>query len=134
MKICGCLFFWGGAYFNLSGEMNPPQKFPQVLVHSCIWKTVGKLSISKLFNPLIVSDSFRPHGLRHSRLPCPSLFPGVCSHSCPLSQWYHLTISYSGAPFFCPQSPSIRVRSSASKPNAKLLLYTPHWTKHRTKI
>ena len=24
------------------------------------------------------------------RLPCPSLSPGVCSHSCPLSQWCHL--------------------------------------------
>ena len=30
---------------------------------------------------------------------------GVCSDSCPLSQWCHLTISSSAAPFsFCPQS------------------------------
>ena len=29
---------------------------------------------------------------------CPSLSPGVCSNSCPLSQWYHPTISYSVAP------------------------------------
>ena len=26
------------------------------------------------------------HGLQHARLPCPSLFPRVCSKSCPLSQ------------------------------------------------
>ena len=35
----------------------------------------------------------QPHRLQHSRLPCPSLFPGVCSNSCPLSQWRHLIIS-----------------------------------------
>ena len=27
------------------------------------------------------------HGLQHTRLPCPSLSPGICSNSCPLSQW-----------------------------------------------
>ena len=46
-----------------------------------------------------------PHGPQHTRLPCPSLSPGVCSNSCPLSQWCHPTIS-SSATFFssCPQS------------------------------
>ena len=40
-----------------------------------------------------------------SWLPWPSLSPGVCSNSSPLSQWCYLTISSSGAPFFsCPQS------------------------------
>ena len=29
-----------------------------------------------------MSDSLHPHGLRHARLPCPSLFPRVCSNSC----------------------------------------------------
>ena len=42
--------------------------------------------------------------LQHTRLPCPSLSPGVCSDSCPLSQWCHPTISYSVVPFSCPQS------------------------------
>ena len=32
-------------------------------------------------------------------LPCPSLSPGVCSHSCPLSQWCRPTISSSVVPF-----------------------------------
>ena len=45
------------------------------------------------------------HGLQHTRLPCSSLSPGICSNSCPLSQWSYLTISYSAALFFfCPQS------------------------------
>ena len=44
-------------------------------------------------------------GLQHTRLPCPSLYPRVCSNSCPLSQWCHPTISSSVAPFSsCPQS------------------------------
>ena len=35
----------------------------------------------------------------------PSLSPGVCSNSCPLSQWYHPTISSSVIPFSsCLQS------------------------------
>ena len=34
-----------------------------------------------------MSHSLRPHGLLHARLPCPSLSPGICSNSCPLSQW-----------------------------------------------
>ena len=36
-----------------------------------------------------------PHGLQHSRPPCPSLSPRVCSNLCPLSQWRHSTISSS---------------------------------------
>ena len=52
-----------------------------------------------------MSDSLRPHGPQHARLPCPSLSPGVCSESCLLSQWCHPTISSSVVPFFsCPQS------------------------------
>ena len=46
-----------------------------------------------------------PHGLQHTRLPCPSPTPGVYSHSCPLSQWCHPTTSSSVVPFsFCLQS------------------------------
>ena len=46
-----------------------------------------------------MSKSLPPHGLQHARLPCPSLSPGVCSHSYPLSRWCHLTISSSAALF-----------------------------------
>ena len=49
-----------------------------------------------------MSDSVIPWT---ARLPCPSLSPGICSNSCPLSQWCFLTISSSAAPFsFCLQS------------------------------
>ena len=46
----------------------------------------------------------QPHELQHARLPCPSLSPGVCPNSCPLSQWCHLTVTSFAAPFFCLQS------------------------------
>ena len=48
---------------------------------------------------LVVSKSFRPHGLRHTRPPCPSPIPGAYSNSCPLSRWCHPTISSSVSPF-----------------------------------
>ena len=42
---------------------------------------------------------------QHTRLPCPSLSPGVCSNSYPLSQWCHPTISSSITTFSsCLQS------------------------------
>ena len=46
-----------------------------------------------LFSRSVVSNSLWPHGLQHARLPCPSPSPGACSNSCPLSKWYHPTIS-----------------------------------------
>ena len=40
-----------------------------------------------------MSDSLWPHGLQHTRLPCPSPTPGVCSNSCPSwVGWSHSTI------------------------------------------
>ena len=50
------------------------------------------------------------HGLQHTRLPCPSLSPGVCSNSCPLSRWCHSTISSSVTPFYPLPSIFPRVR------------------------
>ena len=50
-----------------------------------------------LFSCSVMSDSLRPHGLQHTRIPCPWPYPGVCSNSCPLSQWCHPTISSFGS-------------------------------------
>ena len=58
-----------------------------------------------LFSQWAVADCLQPHRLQHARLPCPSLSPGVCSNSCPLSWWCHATISFSVTLFSsCPQS------------------------------
>ena len=60
-----------------------------------------------------MSDSFQPQELARARLPCPSLSPGVCSNSCPLSQWYHPTISSSVFLLLLPSVvPTVRIFSS----------------------
>ena len=65
-------------------------------VHTLLQYVVQSLSCVWLFVTPQTVDS---------RLPCPSLSPGLCSNSCPLNQWCHPTISTSVAPFsFCPQS------------------------------
>ena len=51
------------------------------------------------FSHSVMSNSLQPHGLQHTRLLCPSPSPGVCSNSCPLSWWCHLSISSSVVPF-----------------------------------
>ena len=51
------------------------------------------------FSCSVMSDSLRPHGLQHARLPCPSPTPRTYSNSCPSSQWCHPTIASSVVPF-----------------------------------
>ena len=51
------------------------------------------------FSHLDVSDSLRPHGLQHARLPCSTLAPGVYSISCLSSWWCHPINSSSVVPF-----------------------------------
>ena len=59
------------------------------------------------------SDSLQFHGLQHVRLPCPSLSPGVCSNSCPLSVMpsTHLILCHSLS-LLPSVFPSIRVFSN----------------------
>ena len=58
-----------------------------------------------------MSDSLRPHELQHTRPPCPSLSPGVCSNSFPFNWWRHPTISSSVIPF-CSSLQSFPVSGS----------------------
>ena len=46
-----------------------------------------------------MSNSLWPHGLQHTRPPCPSLPPGVCPSSCSLSRRCYPTISSSATLF-----------------------------------
>ena len=84
------------------------------------------------FSCSVVSDCLRPHGLQHTRLPCPSPTPGACSNSCPSNQLCHPIISstvvpfssclrsfpasgsFQMSPFFALGSQSIGVSASAS--------------------
>ena len=58
------------------------------------WTSVGNPDTVQL-SLSVVSDSLQSHGLQHTRLPCPSPTPRVCSNSCPLHWWCHPTISSS---------------------------------------
>ena len=57
--------------------------------------TLSSVQFSRSF----VSNYLWPHGLQHTRPPCPSPTPGVYSNSCPLSWWCHPTITSSVIPF-----------------------------------
>ena len=61
-------------------------------------ESIGSVQFSSV-SCSVMSDSLRPHGLQHTRLPCPSPTPGAYSNSCPLSRWHHPTISSSVVPF-----------------------------------
>ena len=57
------------------------------------------------FSRSVVPNSSWPHGLQHTRPPCPSPAAGACSNSCPSTRWCHPTISSSVGPFSsCLQS------------------------------
>ena len=66
------------------------------------------IKLSKMliqFSHSVISNSLWPHGLQHTRLPCPSPTPRAYSNSCLSSQWCHPTISSSVIPFSsCLQS------------------------------
>ena len=47
----------------------------------------------------VVFYSLWPHGLKYTKVPCPSPTPRACSNSCPLSWWCHPTIASSVIPF-----------------------------------
>ena len=85
----------------------------------CCWKLWNYIVIYLLRDDtmwhFLVFHSLQPHGLQHTRLLCPPLFPGICSNSCPLNQWCYVTISSSTAPFpFCLKS----FPASGSFPNS----------------
>ena len=61
----------------------------------CKWLVLTLL----LFSHSVMSNSLQPHGMQHTRLPCPSPTPRACSNSCPLNRWCQPTISSSVVPF-----------------------------------
>jgi len=95
------LVFWLPGMWDLSSLTRNQSHTPP---HVGRWLPLD-LQLFLLFSGSVVSHSLQLHGLQHTRLPCPSVSPRVCSNSCPLSQWCHPAISPSVIPFSsCPQS------------------------------
>ena len=64
-----------------------------------------KYHLLLLFSLQVMSNSSWPHGLQHTKLPCPSPSAGICPRSCLLNWWCRATISSSVTLFsFCLQS------------------------------
>ena len=86
--VGGCL-----CLSSLHSQWEYSLRSPPARGHICIWWIA------------VISDSLWPHGLKHTRLPCPTPTSRSCSNSCPSSWWCHQTISYSVISFSsCPQS------------------------------
>ena len=74
-------------------------------LNKCIHQVWTLFSALLFFSRPVVSSSLQPHGLQHSKPPCPSPSPEVRPSSCPLNQWCRPAISFSDALFsFCLQS------------------------------
>ena len=99
VTIIKCINAHKGSAHTKHNKWLPPLLYFDI----CSQYFLGRGSVQ--FSWSVMSDSLRPHGLQHTRLPCPSPTPGACSNSCPLSWWCHPTISFSVVPLSsCLQS------------------------------
>ena len=82
----------------------------------CLWLYLTAIGVhGNQFSSVAQSNpTLQPHGLQHTRLPCPSPTCRAYSNSCPSCQWCHPTISSSVVPFssHLQSFPSIRVFSN----------------------
>ena len=78
------------------------------------------------FSNSVMSNSLQPHGLQHARLPCPSPPPGVYSNSCPLSPWFHPTISSSLSP--SPPAFNLSQNQDLSNESALCIRWPKYWS------
>ena len=82
--------------YQLSYRVSFSLCFLSLKSHKIIWNgNFNNMLVNYQFSCSVMSNSLWPHGLTHTRLPCPSPTARGCSNSCPLSQWCHPTISSS---------------------------------------
>ena len=115
--VCVCV----SVCFHHQLALNYTDEFPRT---QRVWS-----SSSVQFSRSLMSNSLRPHGLQHTRLPCPSPTPRACSISCPSNQWCHPTISSSVVPFSShlqsfPASGSFKSRD---EPNCPEVSFSALW-------
>ena len=92
---------WFAGRFFTNWAIRKDNIYPYKDIHINIHSVISSVQFSRS----VMSDPLQPHGLQHTRLPCPSPTPRAYSNSCPSSQWCHSTISSSVVPFSsCLQS------------------------------
>ena len=70
---------WGWGY---NGRGEAPTLGAAAQAHRALVRATKSVHFSRS----VMSDSLRPHGLQHTRPPCPSPTPVVYPNSCSLSQ------------------------------------------------
>ena len=117
--------YWSGLPCPSPGDLPIPGMEPMCLRSPVLagrifttvtWETTHNHSMAKIamrfssvqFSCSAVSSCLQPHGLYHTRLPCPPLTPRACSNSCPLSWWRHPTIQPSH-PLWSPSPPAFNL-------------------------
>ena len=104
---------------NVCGSPYP--SLHDVIKHTGIDLNNEQLSSSRS----VVWESLWPYERQHARLLCPSPSPRVFSNSCPLSQWYHPSISCCRPLLLLPSNfPSIRF---FSKEPALQIRWPKYW-------
>ena len=78
-------------YWSFSFSISPSNEYSGLISFRIDWFDLLAVQFANIRNSVqfsrsVVSDSLRPHGLQHTRLPCPSPSPRVCSNSSP-SSW-----------------------------------------------
>ena len=85
-------------YIQYNSNQNPNKWLCKYLLsYSKIYMEKQKTPNSQYntqFSSTVMSDFLWPHGLQHTRLPCPSPTRGAYSNLCPLSWWCHPIISF----------------------------------------
>ena len=92
-------------HFNLPSPQHPDKSWQYWLISSSVFFSLFIFMITcclpsfSQFSRSIMSDSLRPHGLQHARLPCPSPTARAYSNSRASIRWCHPIISSSVIPF-----------------------------------
>ena len=92
-----------GVHVSLSllvlGFSSPWTRIPGQSLRLSPWAFCTPVISLVQFSCSVTSNSLQPHGLQHTKLPCPPPIPGAYSNSRPVSRWCHPTISSSVVPF-----------------------------------
>ena len=99
------------------------------LCFSCSHVWIWELDLKKAVVHSL--PTLQHNGRQHPRLLCPSLSPRICSNSCPLSSWWHPTVSSSVTPSTSsirwPKYWSFRFSISPSSEYSGLISFQIDW-------